>query len=345
MSGRHGLRGYILQTLICLLESLEQPWDELQLEPSDNEEKADIKFTSGSKRKLIQVKSSVNAFSRATIEAYAQSLRQVDADERILTLLGPLTTDVNETFRDSVLSQHDVQVPAVRYPTVSELAALACTQLDKYLGRQGIGTVPHFAREMVTHSLASNMNELAPSGARVTRDVFDLKLREWLLRVYPKALTTSAEEVEWRRLNRVEEAKYDLRRSSCLEALRLVDLWIASSIPELGQYTDPFELGRMARECHSKLVVACDSAQLVNLFRKFMMSSNVDITEIAELRRLVRVELGFGQGEVDLDDCKGGAVWIATSGGSVSLSDEFKSRLATMRANEDTRRAATGKRG
>lgn len=46
MGGNSGIRGYLIQTIICVLDALEEDnlWTSVTLEPLDESEKVDIKW-------------------------------------------------------------------------------------------------------------------------------------------------------------------------------------------------------------------------------------------------------------------------------------------------------------
>lgn len=61
MGGNAGIRGYLIQTIICVLDTLESDnqWTSVTLEPLDESEKVDIRWKyADSSVKLCQVKSS-----------------------------------------------------------------------------------------------------------------------------------------------------------------------------------------------------------------------------------------------------------------------------------------------
>lgn len=62
MGGREGIRGYQIQTLVCVLDSLDvkDPWLKVCIEPIDDPEKVDIRWSYLDRRRVVQVKSSQN---------------------------------------------------------------------------------------------------------------------------------------------------------------------------------------------------------------------------------------------------------------------------------------------
>lgn len=77
MGGNAGIRGYIIQTIICVLDALEtgNSWLSVTLEPQDESEKVDIKWTyPENKVKVTQVKSSENIIGLAAAKKWCKEL-------------------------------------------------------------------------------------------------------------------------------------------------------------------------------------------------------------------------------------------------------------------------------
>jgi hypothetical protein len=77
--GDVALRGFLVQTLIALLEALKDdpPWTSVTLEPNLDSEKVDILwvYQDGTK-KAVQVKSSKNPFSPTQVKQWAGELQK-----------------------------------------------------------------------------------------------------------------------------------------------------------------------------------------------------------------------------------------------------------------------------
>ena len=89
--GRTGSRGYLFQTLVALLEALEEDheWVSIILEPDDPTEKTDIRFVYPKGRtKAIQVKSSVNPFDEPQLQEWGGDLAKAKASTHELVLVG-----------------------------------------------------------------------------------------------------------------------------------------------------------------------------------------------------------------------------------------------------------------
>ena len=91
--GQPAIRGYLIQTLIALLDALakDRPWDYVRLEPADPElEKIDLLWEQAPAA-AVQVKSSQNQIGKADAERWARELEahHGGADELELVLVGP----------------------------------------------------------------------------------------------------------------------------------------------------------------------------------------------------------------------------------------------------------------
>ena len=90
VSGKDGNRGYLVQTVIALLESLQSAdWERITLEPSHELEKVDIVREGPLLKKHIQVKSSIRSIGKANAEKWAGELEHgAKGDELELVLVG-----------------------------------------------------------------------------------------------------------------------------------------------------------------------------------------------------------------------------------------------------------------
>lgn len=91
MSGLDGIRGYLLQTLVSLLESFQdQEWDEVHLEPNTKKDKIDVIWYQNGKAIIgTQIKSSINSFSKRDISDWLRNLiGDFSCEKYSLILLG-----------------------------------------------------------------------------------------------------------------------------------------------------------------------------------------------------------------------------------------------------------------
>lgn len=95
LGGPEAIRGYLIQTIMSLLESLKEDdgWINLELEPEDESEKVDIKFQYPEKKRVMQVKSSKNSIGLRQIKKWCKELKKdTEPDEYELKLFGPSYT-------------------------------------------------------------------------------------------------------------------------------------------------------------------------------------------------------------------------------------------------------------
>ena len=95
MGGNAGIRGYIIQTLICVLDALETDnnWLSVTLEPLDESEKVDIKWTySDNKLKVSQVKSSQNVIRHSAAKVWCEELETSSSHQTLSCCLLVLLT-------------------------------------------------------------------------------------------------------------------------------------------------------------------------------------------------------------------------------------------------------------
>jgi hypothetical protein len=191
MSGQTAFRGFLLQTLVALLDAVvdDGAWISLALEPSGASEKADFVWEYPEGIRAVQVKSSSRQMSLPDVRAWAAELRRtVQASEYLLVLLGPCSESV------ATLGEIDgVKVPQPKPLDVQGLVERAAHRLDRFLEQRNVRRVPAFARELLVSALIGKLAEYSTQGARITRlDVVRL-LESWVLTLYPSAVADSVE--------------------------------------------------------------------------------------------------------------------------------------------------------
>lgn len=187
MSGQDAIRGFAIQTLICMLDALRidsSDWIGVTIEPDIAGEKVDILWEFPSQKLAQQVKSSKNQIGRAAVEGWCLDLKNSCAADRYqLMLAGPIASAVLE---DSPF--HGVDVPI---PTSMDTLALidqAVTKLDRYLSSKTFPPIPLPIREAVISLLSARLTDNAIRAQRVDRQTFDGWLQQWILSAYPEAV-------------------------------------------------------------------------------------------------------------------------------------------------------------
>ncbi|PKH50784.1 hypothetical protein CXF68_08835 [Tenacibaculum sp. Bg11-29] len=180
MGGNAGMRGYIIQTIICLLDALEKDndWISVTLEPLDESEKVDIRWKyPNSIIKLTQVKSSENTIGRAAAETYCNELtsHSPNASEYELSLIGPLAKNLLK-----VKSIANVRISKLGTLDTKILIDQASNKIDHYYTRKNKPKISPQVREIIVHNLNSRFATSSIIGTEITRADFDTELLKWI---------------------------------------------------------------------------------------------------------------------------------------------------------------------
>lgn len=187
MGGREAIRGFAVQTLICLLDSLSlnEKWIAVTLEPDSANDKVDIywEYANGTTC-AQQVKSSKNQISKGDVVAWCKELKASGhASNYQLMLAGPIAASVLD---DAPFDGVEVPTPT----SVDTLALLdqAITKVDRYLTAKLIDPLPLTLRESLIYELVYRMLQAAICGKRMLRDEFDGWLLSGITASYPHAV-------------------------------------------------------------------------------------------------------------------------------------------------------------
>lgn len=177
MSGQDGNRGYLIQTVIALLESLNRSdWDQLTLEPAHTSDKVDISWYGATATRACQVKSSINQINLPDVQKWAEELEQQStADEFTLVLVGPCSSSVAR------MGHHgNVTVPCPKNLDFDGLLGLAAHLLDRFLVQEKINTPSPSHRELMVRALVTELSIFASNGAPIERRNFIDQLKAWI---------------------------------------------------------------------------------------------------------------------------------------------------------------------
>ncbi|QDU59873.1 Regulatory protein AfsR [Planctomycetes bacterium Pan216] len=185
MSGQAGVRGYLLQALICVLDCLDEThdWSAVAIEPHDEAEKIDILWEYPGFRKVVQVKSSKNQINLASVRSWAEDLEaSATADEYELRLIGPCSQAVCETR-----SHGRVWVPVPQSLDIKALSQQAAHRLDGFLTRIGNTHRPSpVVREILVDAMSNRLGLLSTTGETISRADFEVMVKLWVREIQPK---------------------------------------------------------------------------------------------------------------------------------------------------------------
>lgn len=177
MSGQDGNRGYLIQTVIALLESLNRSdWDQLTIEPAHASDKIDISWYGASAIRACQVKSSINQINQPDAQKWAAELEtQSTADELTLILVGPCSSSVARMG-----SQGKVAIPCPKSLDFKGMLGFAAHLLDRFLVHENINAQSPNHRELMVRALITELSIFASDGAPIKRRNFVELLKSWV---------------------------------------------------------------------------------------------------------------------------------------------------------------------
>lgn len=179
MGGRAGARGYLYQSLVCLLDSLHagNDWLRVVIEPLNDSEKVDISWEHSEYRSVTQVKSSQNQFGIAAVRTWAQELeRSTDASRYELRLVGPCSADVA-----GVSAIGKVAIPTPEAENIPALLDRAAHKLDHYLNDLDppVRLSPKL-RDLVVEAMCQRLSAYSTKGRSISRVDFTETLLNWI---------------------------------------------------------------------------------------------------------------------------------------------------------------------
>lgn len=186
MSGSDGNRGYLVQTLIALLESLRSDkWARVTIEPVHEAEEIDIKWEADGFRKVVQVKSSISPVSMPNARKWATKLEaKTDADELALILVSkgcsPAVAKISRIGR--------VSVPTPKNLDWDGLFSEASHLLDSFLYSIGLKVVSPKQSRLLAKGLVTELSCLASHSKPLERSELVKILTEWIRSISPDAI-------------------------------------------------------------------------------------------------------------------------------------------------------------
>lgn len=179
MGGNAGIRGYLIQTIICVLDALDSDnqWSEVTLEPLDESEKVDIKWVYPDKVKVCQVKSSENIIRYSKAKSWCEELigNTPDVNEYELIIVGHPEEKLIKC--DSI---DQVAISKVQSLDTDSLIDIASTKIDAYYEKRGKSKMSSKVREILVKTLTMHFGTNSITGKEVSRENFDKQLLDWI---------------------------------------------------------------------------------------------------------------------------------------------------------------------
>ncbi len=177
--GQPSIRGYLIQTLIALLDALakDRPWEYVRLEPADPElEKIDLLWEQATGTRAVQVKSSQNQIGKADAERWAGELEthHGGADELELVLVGPCAQSVVQLGRAG-----RVTIPPPVPLNLGLLCQAAAHRLALFLESQNASAGRADQREALVRQLGWRLAQWSAESHRLSRAELAGLLEAW----------------------------------------------------------------------------------------------------------------------------------------------------------------------
>lgn len=174
--GSTAIRGFLIQTITCILKSLrDNNWDLVEIEPRENEEKIDLKWYVGNEVELAsQIKSSINAFSIETVIELLSKMIEACPEAKVIELV------LVGNFEDGIIKFSRKVRGEIQF-TSSEKKKLG--ELIEYIQQNRINIELHNFDRTVTNKtpifvqMKDEVHEYLPTGIKLThKDLYSLSL-------------------------------------------------------------------------------------------------------------------------------------------------------------------------
>ncbi len=181
MSGNSSIRGYLLQTIITLLDAFEKDnWVKLTLEPNILSDKVDIVwYLPNQQIRVTQVKSSQNQINLRLVKKWAEELQySIQASDYELILIGPCSQNViaRKSFGQ-------VLIPTPHTLNIESLIEQAAHKLDYFLEKNELSKLTAKNREIIIQAFVTKLETFSTKSLPITKDQFGSILVSWIVSI------------------------------------------------------------------------------------------------------------------------------------------------------------------
>jgi hypothetical protein len=189
MGGSNAIRGFVIQTMAILLDATQPAdtsWTSLELEPDWLNEKVDFLWTFSSKRKAVQVKSSINLISATAARKWADAFeRSLNADEYELQLFGPSDSRIPHAIGK-------VAIPPPRPLDLEQTLDVIAHRVDRFTSSLSEPALDPHMREVLAQALCNELMKMSAGSRRLTHFELIALLRQWIWKVAPNVAPPAA---------------------------------------------------------------------------------------------------------------------------------------------------------
>lgn len=183
MAGNDTVRGILVQTIIALLDMLEDKdnWISITLEPNLVSEKVDILIQYTDKIKVVQVKSSINRVEKSDVIAWAKELEcSTKADLYEIVIVG----NCSKTVVNDLPSVGKVLKRPPKNLDLDGLLSEAAHKLGKYIETTTLPTVSSSTLEVLAKALITELQSYSSSSSVLERSQLEALIANWIITHY-----------------------------------------------------------------------------------------------------------------------------------------------------------------
>jgi len=186
--GQAGVRGYLVQTIIALLDVLldDSPFIRISLEPNHASEQFDLLWEDEKGLHAVQIKSTQGQFKIRDIEKWASTLENSgSADEYLLCLVG--------LYPPSIAKKQNIGCVRLNLKNldISAFREQAAHRLDRFLRGQVIEPNSAEYREMLADALIARLAAYSTTGKELTYAEIVNLLKSWVTQAPQPSLETT----------------------------------------------------------------------------------------------------------------------------------------------------------
>lgn len=181
MNAHYAIKGYIIQTVVAVLDSFnDKNWITVCVEPNDESEKVDIvwEYNDGTK-KVMQVKSSINPFTLPAVTKWANELESTspNASEYRLFLVGRIDDSTHKKSKIDNVILENIDI------SVFDFNALVLTKINEFFENKNKDKVSNRLCGLFALSLNQRFLLNSSVGKTLNRSDFEQYLLDDLLSV------------------------------------------------------------------------------------------------------------------------------------------------------------------
>lgn len=171
MNGQYAIKGYLLQSLVALLDSFETEWETICVEPNDESEKVDIKWTyNNNTTKSVQVKSSINLITLSLAKKWATELENSTPNAVCeLVLVGDnIDNRINNKIGNVSIIKKSL--------SIDDFESIILTKINLFFENNGKNIVEPSLGKLFALALNQQILKKSVLGEIVNRDNFNVEL-------------------------------------------------------------------------------------------------------------------------------------------------------------------------